>query len=84
MEVVFFRIKCDTQQSRTEDLVSAKMWDQPRFKEYDGELYMIQAQRSGNIQYAGHVFETVESGVDTIKMPVKVYYAIYATPYEYL
>lgn len=119
MDIVFFRIKCDSEQPRmgesddkvlyyrvtderystmekikqalgkyftkqfTEDLVSAKMWNEPRFREYDGALYMLQAQRSGNIQYAGHVFETVESGGDIIKMPVKVYYALYATPYEH-
>ena len=67
----------------TEELVSELMWNQPRFREYDGELYMIQASRSGNIQYAGHVFEAVESDGDTMKMPVKVYYALNATPYEY-
>lgn len=67
----------------TEQLVSEPIWNQPRFREYDGQLYMIQASRGGNIQYAGHVFETVEADENTIKMPVKVYYALNATPYEY-
>lgn len=53
-----------------------------RFMEKDGKLYVLAAGRGGNIQYAGHVFEQVEADENRINMPVKVYYAKYATPYE--
>lgn len=67
----------------TEELLTKEEYEQPRFREYDGELYMIQMMRSGNIQYAGHVFEDIETDGTVMKMPVKVYYALNATPYEY-
>lgn len=54
----------------------------PRFKEFDGKLYMVQDAKGGNLMYAGHVFEKVTVEDDSMQMPVKVYYAKNATPYE--
>lgn len=51
-----------------------EMWEHPVYKDIDGRLYQMAAQRGGDMSYAGHVFGNVVADENVIQFPVKAYY----------
>lgn len=57
-----------------ENEMLTEMWEHPVYKDINGKLYQMAAQRGGDMSYAGHVFGDVMADENSIRFSVKAYY----------